>query len=93
MTQMQSRQGVEPLEQALKVREQFKFDLEKQVDDLRAYQKLTERASKCIYDLKEQLRKGGSETEVQEWRALTLGYTALDIVLKRSRARGSLQIK
>jgi hypothetical protein len=63
----------------------FKFDLEKQIEDLRQYQALTDRARQCVFQLKELLRKGGSEDQIQEWRALLMGYAALETVLKRSR--------
>jgi hypothetical protein len=64
---------------------QFKFDAEKRIEDLREYQSLAERARNMVYQLKESLRTGGSAEEIQEWRALMMGYMALETVLKRSR--------
>jgi hypothetical protein len=87
----QGQRQAQTTQQALKSRETFKFDLEKGVEDLRQYQTLTDRARQNLFEIKEKLRVGGSEQQIQEYRALLMGYMAMEIVLKRSREGGSLK--
>jgi len=85
---MASPQSREPVADPRK----FRFDVETKVDDLRQFQALNERSRKCAYDLKELLtHTGGSEEQIMEWRALLMGYQALETVLRRSREGGALR--